>query len=89
MVERYKEGDYLFDGFAHRAYDERMDGWRNRMPDPAAYLCVQQAQSVLDLLDDLAEARRRIWELEREVASYKPLFDQAIGASGSAKGEQS
>lgn len=77
-MERFKEGDYLFDGFAHRSYDESMDGWRNRMPDPNAYLCTRHANSVLDLFEDLAVAHRRIWELEKECAQYKTLFDQAI-----------
>jgi hypothetical protein len=76
-MPRFREGDYLFDGFAHRSFDEGMDGWRNAMPEPSKYLCVQQANSVMDLFEDLAAAKRRIWELEKEVARYKPLFDQA------------
>lgn len=77
-MERFKQGDYLFDGFAHRAFVESIDGWRNAIPDPNLYPAVRQANAVLDLFEELSEARRRIWELEKEVACYKPLFDQAI-----------
>lgn len=78
-MERFKEGDYLFDGFAHRSYNESIDGWRNALPDPAAYACVRNANDILDLFEELSAARRRIWELEKEVALYRPLLDQAIG----------
>jgi hypothetical protein len=71
---KYKEGDYLFDGFAHRPYNESMDGWRNALPDPHDYPAVRQANAVLDLFEDLADARRRIWELEKENAMLRPLM---------------
>lgn len=78
-MKRYENGDYLFDGFAHRPYDERFDGWRNALPDPAEYPSVRAAQDVLAMFDELAEARRRIWELEQEVKRWKPIGLQACG----------
>lgn len=80
MSKRYEEGDYLFDGFAHRSYNESMDGWRNALADPDSYDCVKQANSVLDLFEDLQIARRRIWELEREVAILRPLLFAHVGS---------
>lgn len=77
-MSRFKEGDYLFDGFAHRSFNESIDGWRNALPDPRDYPAVRQAQAVLDLFEELGAARIRIWELEKEVALYKPLFYQAL-----------
>lgn len=77
-MPRYKNGDYLFDGFAHRSFDERFDGWRNAMPDPAGYPAVQHANDVLDLFEALTAARIRIWELERELETWKPLIEGAL-----------
>jgi hypothetical protein len=54
-MKRYKEGDYLFDGFAHRPYNEQTDGWRNAIPDPADYPAVQQANAVLDVFEPLCD----------------------------------
>lgn len=75
MKKRYEDGDYLFDGFAHRQFDERFDGWRNAVPDPSDYPAVRNANAVLDLFQELCEARIRIWELEKEVARLRPLLD--------------
>jgi hypothetical protein len=66
--------DSIFDGFAHRPFNEETDGWRNSLPSPGKYPCVRHAQDVLALFEELAEAKKRIWELEREVARYKPLL---------------
>jgi hypothetical protein len=75
---KYEKNDYLFDGFAHRSFNEDIDGWRNALPDANDFPCVRHANDVLDLFDALAASRKRIWELEKEVALYKPLFDQAL-----------
>jgi hypothetical protein len=76
-MKRFQEGDQVFDGFAHRGFVESIDGWRNVVPDENEYAAVRQANAVLDLFTELREARIRIWELEKEVSRYKPLFDQA------------
>lgn len=85
MRKRYEEGDYLFDGFAHRPYNEQMDGWRNALPDPADYPAVQHANAVLDMFEELCAARERIWRLEKEVKMYKPLCDFYVGSPVSEK----
>jgi hypothetical protein len=87
-MKRYEEGDYLFDGFAHRPYNEKYDGWRNALPDPDDYPAVKHAQDVLALFDELAEAKRRIWHLEKEVALYKPLMNAYISPAESESDAQ-
>ena len=72
-LPRFSKGDYLFDGFAHRGYDETLDGWRNVTPEPSDYACVRQAEDVVRLFDDLSRARVRIWELEKELKLWKRL----------------
>lgn len=73
MKTKLTEGDYVFSGMMHRPYQENLDGWRNAIPSLEKYECVKNATSVLDLFQDLVEARRRIWELEREVKLLRPL----------------
>lgn len=78
MKPQYEKGDYLFDGFCHRSFDESIDGWRNALPDPTLYPSVQHAQDVLAMFDELSAAKRRIWELEKEVALFKPIVFDTI-----------
>lgn len=70
--EGLDEHDHIFDGFAHRPFQDDLDGWRNRLPDPRHYSCVGAARSTLDLFRDLEHARIRIWELEKTLLRYTP-----------------
>ena len=79
MSERWKEGDYLFDGFAHRSYNESIDGWRNAIPNPSDFPAVVQAQAVIDLYDALCEARVQNWRLQKEVEQLRPLLHAYVG----------
>jgi len=67
------ESDHIFDGFAHRNFNEAFDGWRNRMPDANDYLSVRMANDILDLFDSLCQERRRVWELEQELKLWKRM----------------
>lgn len=65
--------DYVFDGLMHRPFSEALDGWRNRMPNPAEFPSVfSLIGDINEMLAELAAARRRVWELEREVLRWKP-----------------
>ena len=73
MKQKLTENDHIFDGFAHRNFDPKFDGWRNEIPDGRDYRCVQNARDTLALFDELCAAKRRIWELEQEVDMWKPV----------------
>lgn len=85
-MKRLEDGDYLFDGFCERPYNEKIDGWRNAMPDPNEYPSVRAAHDVLSMFDELGEARRRIWQLEQELKLWKPVAMQACGFAQSEEG---
>lgn len=69
---RFEDGDYIFDGFAHRGFDAKHDGWRNELPDVNDYPSVTHAQDTLAMFQELCEARKRIWELKQELKLWKP-----------------
>lgn len=69
-MKHYKDGDYLFDGFAHRPFDPKFDGWRNELPDEKNYPSVRMANDILNMFDELSAAKRRIWELEQQLKRY-------------------
>lgn len=75
MAGKLTEQDAVFDGFAHRNFREDIDGWRNEIPDASDYPCVQNALGVLELFRELQDARREIWELNRELGQLRPLRD--------------
>lgn len=78
MKRQLDESDYLFDGFAHRPFNEKMDGWRNALPDAADYPSVTAAMDTLAMFEELKSARRQIWELKQELALWKPVGMKAI-----------
>ena len=76
MKQRLTDSDYIFDGFAHRNFNPSIDGWRNELPDVMDYPSVRIAMDIIALFDELQAAKRRIWELEKEVEMLKPLVMQ-------------
>ena len=73
MRKRLTENDAIFDGFAYRGFIEAVDGWRNEMPDESYYPSVAAARDTIALFDELREAKRRIWELERRLGYYEKV----------------
>ena len=73
MRKRLTENDHLFDGFAHRCFNEAIDGWRNEMPDESDYPGVAAARDTMALFGELCEAKRRIWDLERRLGYYEKV----------------
>lgn len=73
MRQQLTEKDCIFDGFAYRNFIENVDGWRNRIPDPYDYPAVAAANNVIDIYDELCAAKRKIWELEKELKHYKEI----------------
>lgn len=71
---RMGKGDYLFDGFAHRGFQEDIDGWINDQPCAMDYPAVVQAESTLRMFDELCAARREIWELKKRVRRHEDIF---------------
>jgi hypothetical protein len=84
--EGLKNNDYIFDGFAHRAFDERLDGWMNALPDPDDYPAVQQARDVLAMFEEIRALRKENWHLQKELNQLKPLV---YGATGLKSGTES
>lgn len=73
MVRKLTEHDQIFDGFMHRPFNPDFDGWINEMPDKYAYPSVRMAEDILCLFEELKEAKRKIWELEKECKCLRPL----------------
>ena len=63
--------DHIFDGFAHRNFNEERDGWRNEIPAAEDYPSVLAARDTVALFNELVCAKRRIWELEQELKIWK------------------
>jgi hypothetical protein len=70
MPNKLNDNDTVFDGYMHRRYDEKLDGWRNEIPNLDDYLCAQVAHDVLAMFNELREAKRRIWQLEKQLSIY-------------------
>jgi hypothetical protein len=71
-MPRFQEGDRLFDGFAHRPYEEKLDGWMNEVPDGG--FAVKLAESILELHDRNVRLTRENFDLKRrlkQLAGYK------------------
>ena len=66
--------DSIFDGFCHRPFNERSDGWMNEMPEVRNYPAVEQAQSVLDMWAEMRALRKENWELRQKVEENKGLY---------------
>jgi hypothetical protein len=70
--------DHIFDGFAHRNFEPRIDGWRNELPDVKDYPSVRNAMNTIAMFEDLCDAKRRIWELEQELKIWKPVAIRSV-----------
>lgn len=73
MKQVLTDRDSIFDGFAHRNFDPKFDGWMNELPSIQDYPSVRNAMDVIAMFEELKTARRRIWELEQEVNLWKPV----------------
>jgi hypothetical protein len=78
---KYKDGDYIFDGFMHRPYDESLDGWRNEVISSSEYLCLEVAESTLDLKARYNALVKEHWALQKELKHYKDLYNIRNGKS--------
>ena len=56
----------IFNGFCYRPYDEKKDGWMERVTDISDYPSLQDG---MKMFDDLRFYQKRVWELEQKVAS--------------------
>ncbi len=64
------ENDYIFDGFCHRPFNKDIDGWRNGMPKVEDYPSVKMAENVIDLFNELAAAKKELWDTKRQLAMW-------------------
>lgn len=70
-----KEGDHIFDGFAHRSFNEDVDGWMNTQDAGRKYFdIVQMASGILDMANEINDLRRKVWDLEREKKARDSVF---------------
>lgn len=70
-MNRLKEGDHLFDGFAHRPFDPNFDGWMNELPDPEDFPSVRMAEDILRLYERVARLTRENWDLKQRLARWE------------------
>lgn len=56
----------VFNGFCYRPYDEKKDGWMERVADISDYPALQEG---MRMFDDLQFYQKRVWELEQKVES--------------------
>lgn len=63
--------EYIFDGYAHRRYQEELDGWRNKIPKASDYPVMSIVSDINRLFNDLCEAKAKIWELEQRLKHYE------------------
>lgn len=66
----------VFDGFCHRPYDARVDGWMTRIPSRSQYPALQQAEAINKMYDDVVDREIYIWELERDIENFLKSFPQ-------------
>ena len=71
VIESYEEDGitpaYVFDGFCHRPYNPKTDGWVLTQLHVHEFPVVQIARNVLDLYDECNRLNRLAWELEQRV----------------------
>ena len=65
MRTKLKENDPIFDGFAHRGFQEEIDGWRNDQPDAMDYQAVNNARDVLAMFEEIQVLRKQVWRLRQ------------------------
>ena len=58
------EQDYIFDGFCHRPYDEKLDGWRNTQIGFDEFPILDMAQQIIEMGREINRLRRLVWEHE-------------------------
>lgn len=77
-----REGDYIFDGFAHRQFHEEYDGWMNTQNAERKYFdIIQMASGILEMAAEINDLRYKNWQLEKEKDMWKSTYfpDQKVG----------
>lgn len=69
----------FFDGFCYRPFNPDIDGWRDEISKSEDYECVRQAQSVLDLFDDLRATQKENWKLRKENEEMRAREKRVFG----------
>ena len=62
-------GRSVFDGFCHRPFIPKIDGWRDSLPEPPPVVAL--ARQILDMQATIESQAREIWELQESVAAHK------------------
>lgn len=65
----YDNSRSVFDGYCHRPFNKKYDGWRDYMQHPAEYEIVRSANEVTHLVKQLNKAVRDLWSLRELVRS--------------------
>jgi hypothetical protein len=61
----------IFDGFCHRPYIERLDGWKMEQLESDDVPSVQMARDVIALFDEVNALRHENWELRKRLSDYE------------------
>lgn len=64
-------GNYLFDGFCHREYDEKIDGWMNEQKLETR--AVMLAREIIDQHAEINKLRRENWKLRKDINQLREL----------------
>lgn len=64
-VEAENDNDHIFDGFCHRPYDEKIDGWRRTQTAGTDHPVVEVARQIIDMAEEIDRLRHRLWEWEQ------------------------
>lgn len=70
-MTQQKEGDYIFDGFMHRGYDETVDGWRNEMPDEMEFPVLGFVEQIREMGLEIATLRKENWQLRQRLEVHQ------------------
>ncbi len=63
--------DHIFDGFAHRPYNEDIDGHMNTRLNTEKLISVRLADEIFDMVQEINKLRKRVWELESQAKQFK------------------
>lgn len=89
-MPRYVKGSYLFDGFAHRPFNEETDGWLNEMPSGIEFPAIDIVNNITDMFEEIVRLRKANWELRKEVARLRSILlpYKSVGSQDDNKEEE-
>jgi len=72
-MDRYEEGDQIFDGRMHRPFSENTDGWLNSLSDFEDNIAVKVAQEIVSMADSINYYQKLCWKHEQELKRLRSL----------------